>query len=84
MTLDELIERLTEIRENYEVSGDTVVRGAFQPNYPLIAAIAAVTTIVSDTEAGIYIALGDAREYGLKAMWDDELVERESEDDDED
>lgn len=86
MTLDEMIERLTELREDYDVSGDTKILGAFQPNYPLVAGIAAITTIVSDDarEAGIYIALNDGSRYGFGAMWEDEIVERDSEDEDDD
>jgi hypothetical protein len=83
MTLDEMIERLIEIRDDFEVSGDTRIRGAFQPSYPLVGGIAAITTIVSDdeNEAGIYIALGDGHNYGFGAMWDDDIVERDSEED---
>lgn len=84
MTLNELIERLEEIRE--EVSGNTLIRGAFQPNYPLIAGVEAITTYVSEDadETGVYIALGDAREYGSSDLWNDELVYRDEEDEDED
>jgi hypothetical protein len=80
MTLNDLIERLEEIRD--EVSGNTLIRGAFQPNYPLVSSIAAVTTIISDDadEAGIYIALGDGTKYGFGAMWDDEIVDRDEDD----
>jgi hypothetical protein len=86
MTLDELIERLTDIRDDYEISGETPVRGAFQPNYPLIAGIAAITTVIEKDgdKAGIYIALGDAGNYGSRDLWDDDLVEREDDEDDED
>lgn len=83
MTLNELIERLEEIRDDYGVSGESQVHGAFQPNYPLVTYISAITTIVSDDvkEAGVYIALGDGTKYGLSDLWDDELVERESDED---
>ena len=86
MTLDELIERLTDLRDDQEISGDTEIRGAFQPNYPLVAAVHAITTIVSDDEkeAGIYFALGDATTYGSEAMWDDDIVYRDEEDEDDD
>jgi hypothetical protein len=82
MTLDQLIERLEELRDYCKIAGDTKIRGAFQSDYPLVAGISAVTTIVSEDEkeAGIYIALGAARDYGFGAMWDDEIVERGSED----
>jgi hypothetical protein len=86
MTLSELIERLEEIRDDYDVSGDTPIRGAFQPSYPLIAGIAAITTVIDDDadNAGIYIALGDGCNYGSRDLWNDELVEREDDEDDED
>jgi hypothetical protein len=86
MTLNELIERLTDIRDDYEISGDTPVRGAFQPNYPLIAGIGAITTVLENNgdKAGIYIALGDAGEYGSRDLWDDDVVEREEEVDEDD
>ena len=84
MTLNELIERLEEIRN--EASGDIQILGAFQPNYPLVADVAAVTTFLSEDadESGVYIALGDGRNYGSSAMWDDEVVYRDEEDADED
>jgi hypothetical protein len=74
MRVSELIERLTEIQEN---QGDIEVLGAFQPRYPLVASISAVTTVVSpkaDT-ATIYIALSGNEEYGYKAMWNDDEIE---------
>lgn len=84
MTLNELIERLEEIRD--EVGGNTAVRGAFQPNYPLITGIDAITTVISDNsdEAGVYIALGDGNNYGSRDLWDDDFIEREEDEDDED
>lgn len=86
MTLDELIERLTDIRDDYEISGDTPVRGAFQPSYPLLARIEAITTVIEKDgdKAGIYIALGDGNNYGSRDLWDDDLIEREDDEDDED
>jgi hypothetical protein len=80
MTLNDLIARLEEIRD--EVSGDTPIRGAFQQNYPLVSSIAAITTVISDDadEAGVYIALGDGTKYGFGAMWDDEIVNRDEDD----
>lgn len=83
MTLNELIERLEEIRDHYEIAGDTPILGAFQPNYPLTASIAAVTTVQYADSADIYIALGEAREYGTRSMWDDDLVESGDDEDEE-
>lgn len=83
MTLNELIERLEEIRD--EVSGDSRIFGAFQPNYPLTTSIAAITTLVNEDAgtAKIYIALDDGSNYGSRNLWDDEIVYEEDEDEDE-
>lgn len=80
MTLNELIERLEEIRD--EVSGDSRIFGAFQPNYPLTTRVAAITTLVNEDAgtAKIYIALGDGDNYGSRNLWDDEIVYEEDED----
>lgn len=84
MTLNELIERLEDIRD--EVSGDTKIFGAFQPNYPLTTRIAAITTLVNEDEgnAKIYIALGDGDNYGSRNLWDDDVIYEEEDDEDED
>jgi hypothetical protein len=71
MRVSELIERLTEIQEN---QGDIEVLGAYQPRYPLVADISAVTTVVladADT-ATIYIALSSTEDYGNRFMWNDD------------
>ena len=85
MNLDEMIERLEEIRE--EVGGDFPVRGAFQPNYVLLADIEAITTVQGNSdEQGVFIALADGRSYGSKHHYDDDFVtvDEDEEDDDED
>lgn len=76
MTLNELIERLEELRDYYEVPGDTEIKGAFQPNYPLIAGLSGVTTFVEDEtkKARIFIALGAGRDYGNSEMWEDDII----------
>lgn len=73
-TLDELIYRLEEIRE--ELTGSTIVRGAFQSNYPLVADIEAITTLVTwdEGKSGVYLALGSATKYGTSEMWADDFV----------
>jgi hypothetical protein len=82
MTLDELIERLEEIRD--EVGGDATVRGVLQPNYPLIARIDAITTIIdSGKEDGVFIGLAEAREYGCSEHYADDFVSIDQDDDDE-
>lgn len=81
MTLDEMIERLEDLRDSYGVPGDTRVSGAFQPNYPLTARISAITTIESDEKFKIYVALDDAGEYGSRSMWDDDVIDAADEED---
>ena len=86
MNLDEMIERLEEIRE--EVGGDFPVRGAFQPNYVLLANIDAITTVTeSGDENGVFISLSDGKDYGTSQHYEDDFVtfgdENEDEDEDE-
>lgn len=84
MTLDELIERLEEIRD--EVGGDVSVRGVHQPHYPLLSQIEAITTVEEDGEHEVFIGLADAREYGCSEHYADDFVtlgEDEEDDDDE-
>jgi len=77
MTLNELIERLQDLRDYHEVDGESQVTGAFQPNYPLLADIEAVTTILDafDGTARIYLGLGGAESYGSGKEWDDEVLD---------
>jgi hypothetical protein len=76
MTLQELIDRLEDLRE--EIGGDAKVRGVLQPNYPLIARIDAITAIVdSDDKDGVFIGLGEAREYGSSIHYSDDIVSAE-------
>lgn len=83
MTLDELIERLEDIRE--EVGGEFPVRGAFQPNYVLLAEVEAVTTVTdSGDEDGVFICLGDGHEYGSREHYTDDFVTIGDEDEEED
>ena len=85
MTLNELIERLEELRDYWDVPGDSPIKGAFQPGYPLISEIRAITTFTDEdsNNARIFIALGDANEYGELKMWEDEvIVEQDEEEED--
>jgi hypothetical protein len=73
VSLDELIERLEEIRE--EVGGDFPIRGAFQPNYVLLSDVDAITTVTdSGDENGVFICLGDGHEYGSKEHYADDFI----------
>lgn len=82
MTLDEMIDRLTEIRE--EVGGEFPVRGAFQPNYVLLSEVDAITTITdSGDEDGVFIALSDSHEYGSSEHYSDDFITLGDEDEDE-
>jgi hypothetical protein len=78
MRINELIERLQEIQEDH---GNIEVRGAFQPRYPLLSEIQAITTLVDTKFPEVFIALGDGDEYGSKKLWDDCEVSEESDDD---
>jgi hypothetical protein len=77
MTLNEIIERLQDLRDNYEVDGYAQVTGAFQPNYPLLADIEAITTIIDafDGSTRIYLGLGGAESYGSGKEWDDDIID---------
>jgi hypothetical protein len=83
MSLDELIQRLEDIRD--EVGGNYPVRGAFQPNYVLLADIEAITTVETDSDAkGVFIALGDGRMYGNSHHYEDDFVYLDEVEEDED
>ncbi len=87
MTLDELIERLTDLRDVEGIPGHMEVRIAQQPNYPLLGNLEAVTTVVEsqdgDSEATVYLASGDAKDYGFRSLWDDD-IQYQDDDNDED
>lgn len=83
MKLDELIERLEEIRD--EVGGDFPIRGAFQPSYVLLSDVDAITTVTdSGDENGVFICLGDGRSYGTSEHYSDDFITLGDEDEDED
>jgi hypothetical protein len=91
MTLDELIERLTDLRDVEGIPGHMEVRIAQQPGYPLLGDLEAITTVVESeadgdgTEATVYLASGNAKDYGSRSMWDDDIqYPDDSEDEDED
>jgi len=82
VNLDEMIERLEEIRE--EVGGDFPVRGAFQPNYVLLSDVDAITTVTeSGDENGVFICLGNGHEYGSREHYSDDFITIRDEDEDE-
>lgn len=85
MTLDDLIERLTETRE--ALGGDVEVRLMTQPNWPFENGIAGITTSEemnqdegdedeegneadADAELVVYICEGEQIGYGSKSAWD--------------
>ncbi|NDC19930.1 MAG: hypothetical protein EBZ87_06650 [Microbacteriaceae bacterium] len=72
MTLTELIDRLTAIQEEH---GDIEVLAAFQPNYPLITDVQAITTVIAGDDTTLYIAVGDGDAYGSKNLWSDDEIE---------
>lgn len=68
MSLDELIERLEELRENYD--GNTwEIKIAHQPSYPLLARLDAVS--LDSEKQVVYIAAGSGTEYGVSEIWED-------------
>jgi len=82
MTLEEIIERLTEIMEENDAA-DWEIRGAFQPSYPLMGWLEEVA--YSEKDKTIFFAIGSGTEYGKRAMWDGgNIDDDEEEEDDED
>jgi hypothetical protein len=77
MTLNELIERLEDLRDYHEVDGQSQITGAFQQHYPLLADVEAVTTIIDafDGSTRIYLGLGGAESYGSGKEWDDDVID---------
>lgn len=83
MTLTELIDRLEDLREDLQ-TGELEVRGVFQPNYPLIARIDAITAIVdSDKKNGVFIGLAEAKDYGSSIHYSDDIVSADEDEDEE-
>lgn len=72
MTLTELIDRLTAIQDDH---GDIEVLAAFQPNYPLVTSVQAITTVIAGDTTTLYIAVGDGDSYGNKNLWSDDEIE---------
>lgn len=81
MNLEELIQRLQEIAEDHGAEGWDV-EVAQQPNYPLLSQVEAIS--FDSINGKLYIAIGSATEYGVRAMWNDGEDLREEEDEDED
>lgn len=79
MTLDELIELLTEIRDDLD-AGDWDVKGAFQPSYPLMGEMDEVA--YSEKQEQVYLALGSGTEYGKRAMWSGGNIDLEEDEED--
>lgn len=89
ITLDELIEKLTDLRDDLngrndnDDAGDTPVTFAIQPSYPLAVGFAEVTAII-DGEGGprIWIATSDSAGYDInpyapRQAWEGDIVESE-------
>jgi hypothetical protein len=50
----------------------------------LTASIHAVTTLIDEEgNARIFIALGDAHDYGARTLWEDDIVDSREQEDDE-
>jgi hypothetical protein len=91
--LNALIERLTDIRRQLatdhgtteEAAGNTVVRVAYQPNYPLACDLSEVTAVqqpdVGDSPCYVlYLAAGGDGGYAPRAAWDGDVVTLEHQD----
>lgn len=74
MTLDELITKLTELRDEEGVSGEALVLFAHQPNYPLQCSIGG--PVVSSEDEDEVSALESRLEFPLGEYFEDE-AERE-------
>jgi hypothetical protein len=75
MTLDELIQRLEDIRE--EVGGEVSVRGVQQPDWPLLGQIQAITTVQTGDLSEVFIGLAEPKDYGSQLHYEDDFVESE-------
>lgn len=71
MELKELIERLQEIQEEYP---DAMVSGVFQPNYPLIGELIAITTMEDADGARVFIGLAHGYEYGSRKHYANQFI----------
>lgn len=76
MTLNELIQRLEEYRDELEGRGDAEVRMMNQYNWPFEYTIAGVTCNLDfdddneDADPVVYICEGQQLGYGTKQAWD--------------
>jgi hypothetical protein len=82
MTLEQLIEKLQELVDDYE-AGDWEVQIAQQPSYPLLGWLENISFNSKDNM--VYLASGSASEYGKRLMWEEmeDLGEEEEEDEEE-
>lgn len=82
MTLDELIETLTDFRDAREAAGlgDLEVKVAQQPSWPLSARLKTVTRI-GDT---LWIATSEDGEYAPREAWRGGYFEEDDFEEDED
>ena len=76
MQLQEIINRLTDMAE--DIGYDAEVKGAFQPNYPLVASV--LNICADENKKQVFIALAEPRDYGIRAMWDETYIDDEDDD----
>lgn len=80
MTVAELIEHLERIADEH--GGETLVVGAYQPNYPMVSAVVHVCLDRSNPEQkALVIALNDYNDYGSRAHWSEEEIEPDADED---
>lgn len=68
MKLDDLIERLEELKDHYNADGDMDIEIHFQPNYPLKGKLQNVRVL----NGKIAIAASAGTEYGSEEAWEEE------------
>jgi len=75
MTLKELIDALEELSATLPEEGETEIKVAFQPNYPLSARISCLSVVGGPEEGGdctIYIGAGGAEDYAPRSAFNPE------------
>lgn len=78
MTLTELIDELLSLRDDEGVPGDTEVRVAYQPNYPLSAECDTVTFVAKTDDASeggqLFLAETGRNDYAPRCAWEGGIV----------
>lgn len=82
MTLAQLLDVLGQYADEH--GGETLVIGAYQPNYPMVAAIDNVCLDRSNPERPVLVvALNGYNDYGNGGHWSEDEIEPEAEESEE-